>query len=377
MIPAGGVGTYCVLAEIRPLSGGLYGPPTCIRIIPAEGVMKTRLCIFLSVFFIFTVSSYAGGTADEQLRSREVVVYAYDSFVSEWGPGPELKKRFEARTGYTLTLVSCGDAAEVLSRAVREKKAPRADVLLGIDNTLAPQARVADILVPYKPGKAGEIIDAGLAFTEDWLLTPYDWGVFAIIFDTESGITPPQSLEDLAHSRFQGKFILMDPRMSTPGTGFLAWTMAVYGERYPEYWSRLKGNILTLAPGWDSGYGLFVSGEAPLVISYTTSPAYHLEYEQSRRFQALVFPEGHIRQIEGAGIVRNAENRDGAEAFIEFLVSTEAQEVLPVTQWMYPVDPSVPLPESFSASPRIDTVLSLPEDGMRTALTRVLDILSE
>ena len=52
----------------------------------------------------------------------------------------------------------------------------------------------------------------------------------------------------------------MDPRMSTPGAGFLAWTMAVYGERHTDYWERLKPNILTLAPGWDAGYGLFVAG---------------------------------------------------------------------------------------------------------------------
>ncbi len=339
--------------------------------------MKTRLCIVLSILILTSlVHVHALGSAEETNRSGEVVVYAYDSFVSEWGPGPELKRLFEEKTGYTLTLVSCGDAAEVLSRAVREKKQPRADVLLGIDNTLLAQAREADILASYRPTDAEERIPRELILSEDWLLTPYDWGVFCMIYDTESGITPPSSLEDLTAERYRGKIILMDPRMSTPGAGFLAWTMAVYGDRYAEYWERLKPGILTLAPGWDAGYGLFVAGEAPLVISYTTSPAYHLEYEQTTRFQALVFPEGHIRQIEGAGVVRGAGNVDGAQAFIDFLVSREAQKVLPLTQWMYPVDPSLVLPESFSAAPAVKTVLALPEGGIRAGIDRVLDILS-
>lgn len=316
------------------------------------------------------------GSSDVDSRSREIVVYAYDSFVSEWGPGPELKRLFEEKTGYSLTLVSCGDAAEVLSRAVREKMNPRADILVGIDNTLADRARSADILAPYRPADAEKTVPSELVFTDDWLLTPYDWGVFAIIHDTESGVEPPASLEELTSEKYRGKIILMDPRMSTPGAGFLAWTIAVYGERYEEYWRRLKENILTLAPGWDAGYGLFVAGEAPLVISYTTSPAYHLEYEQTERYKALVFPEGHIRQIEGAGMVKGAKNKKGAQAFLDFLLSPEAQNVLPRTQWMYPVNASVPLPESFSVSPKPVRILTLPDTGIHNATERVLDLLS-
>ncbi|WP_255949157.1 thiamine ABC transporter substrate-binding protein [Brucepastera parasyntrophica] len=198
-----------------------------------------------------------------------------------------------------------------------------------------------------------------------------------MIYDTASGITKPESLEDLLNPAYAKKIILMDPRTSTPGAGFLAWTIAVYGDAYPEYWSALKPNILTLAPGWDTGYGLFTAGEAPLVISYTTSPPYHVEYDNTSRFQALIFEEGHVMQIEGMGITANARHPEAAEAFIEFMLTDEAQSVIPQTQWMYPVSETVTLPASFDAAPAARTILSVPAGEVQSAVDRVISILAE
>lgn len=343
--------------------------------------MRTRLFSFSVIAFLLSIAPVrlmAGGAREDSApgRARELVVYAYDSFTAEWGPGPELARRFEAGTGYRVTLISCGDAAQVLSRAALERNSPSADVLVGLDNNLAEAARRQGVLDTYKPAGADRIVPPELRLDSDWLLTPYDWGYFAMIFDTASGLKPPESLEDLTRPEYSKKIILMDPRTSTPGVGFLAWTMAVYGEGYREYWTRLKGNILTMAPGWDSGYGLFTSGEAPLVISYTTSPAYHLEFEGSERYRALIFDQGHPMQIEGLGLVKGAKNPEAARAFIDFMLSDEAQSVLPLTQWMYPVSRTVSLPESYRAAPRAGKTLFAPASGVGDAIDAVISILA-
>jgi len=101
----------------------------------------------------------------------------------------------------------------------------------------------------------------------------------------------------------------MDPRTSTPGLGLLAWTQAVYGDNWEDYWKRLAPSILAMTPGWDTGYGLFTKGEAPLVLSYSTSPAYHKAYENSERYRALVFEEGHPLEIEMAGVLINSKKK--------------------------------------------------------------------
>lgn len=340
--------------------------------------MKTK--IFTFFFFlsliVATGSLAAKGSGDAAAASKEITVYAYDSFTAEWGPGPELVKRFSAKNGYKVNLVSCGDAGQVLSRAVLEKKDPRADVLVGLDNNLIDAARKAGILTAYKPALA-ESVPADLKIAEDWLLTPYDWGQFALIFDTESGIEPPKTLAELADPRFAKKIILMDPRTSTPGTGFLAWTMAVFGKDWPRFWAALKPNVLTVAPGWDAGYSLFTSGEAPLVISYTTSPAYHLEFEGTERFKALIFPEGHVSQIEGLGLAKGAKNPEGAKAFIDFMLTAEGQEVLPLTQFMYPVSPSTALPDSYRAAPKAAKLLSVGSAEVTAAVEEAVTIFAK
>jgi thiamine transport system substrate-binding protein len=52
-------------------------------------------------------------------------------------------------------------------------------------------------------------------------------------------------------------------------------------------------------------------------------------------------------QVEGAGLVKSAKNPDGAKKFIEFLISEDAQNVIPTTQWMYPSNKNIKLPACY------------------------------
>ena len=318
----------------------------------------------------------------QETPKKEVVVYSYDSFVGEWGPGPELEKLFEQKTGLDLVFVDCGDAVQAYNKALLEKDNVRADVIVGIDNNLADKARASGILEPYTPKDAVSNISSTVAsfaqsaLGNDGLLTAYDYGHFAMIYDSESSVPAPSSLEDLTKDIYKKKIILMDGRTSTPGLGFVAWTLAVYGDDYESYWKALAPNILTMTSGWSEGWGMFQNGEAPLCVSYTTSPAYCVEYEDTDRYKTLVFDQGHVLQVEGYGLLKNAPNPDGAKLFMDFLISKEAQEVLPLTQWMYPVNPNVEMPESYkTAAPIPDKTLSVDSAKVNSALEKVSDIL--
>jgi thiamine transport system substrate-binding protein len=322
--------------------------------------MNRRNILFLAALAAFAVLAAAGlGAAPAAERETGLVLYAYDSFVSEWGPAAKVIPRFEALTGAKVTVISAGDAGQTLSRAILEKADPRADLILGIDNNLLARALEEKLLEPYRSPNL-ELVPAALQFDPTHSVTPFDHGWFAVVYDSQAVKEPPASLEDLASPRFKSRLILEDPRTSSPGLGFLLWTIAVYRDRWPDYWRRLAPSVLTVADGWDAAYGMFTAGEAPLVLSYTTSPAYHLEYEQTERYRAAVFQEGHYRQIEGVGILKGAKHPALARRFIDFVLTEEFQQEIPLTNWMYPVNPKTRLPESFRLAPKPAVSLALP-----------------
>ncbi len=337
---------------------------------------KALILIFIGIVLVmmavvFTIPTRRSEGEDSGTRKMEsnpeLVVYAYDSFASEWGPGPQVVELFEENHGITVHIKSVGDAGQVLQRLILEKDDPRADLAIGIDNNLIARAKKEGVLIPYVSSNLSRVPEE-LIIDGEHHVTPYDYGYFSIIYDTEKISDPPESLKELTAPRFKDSLILMDPRTSSPGLGFLLWTVYQYGDAFPEYWDHLKESTLTITEGWDSGYGLFTNGEAPMVLSYTTSPAYHVEYEESSRYQAAIFTEGHYMQIEGMGVVKGAPNPEAAQLFIDFSLTEEFQSVIPLTNWMYPVVPEVPLPKSYEYAPKPEKSFSF--DGETVAENR-------
>jgi thiamine transport system substrate-binding protein len=340
--------SYSFILRDKNCTSGNFG-----SIRPEFFLQKEKGCAMKKIVSVFAlllaVSSLSALGKKEEKQAEEVVVWTYDSFNSEWGPGEEAGKRFFEKTGVTVKWVSHGDAGSVLSRLLLEGKKADADIILGIDQNYAERALNSGLLEAYKPAGAGKI-DQNLLVDKEFRLIPYDYGYFALIYDGEKIKNPPKSLEDLTDPAYEKKLILMDPRTSSPGLGFLLWTKTIYGDGWKDYWKRLAPSILTIAEGWDTGYGLFTAGEAPLVLSYTTSPGYHIEYEGTDRYKAAIFKEGHPAQIEVAGLLAGAKNKENAKKFLDFMLTPEFQDIIPLTNWMYPVI-DIPLPDSFQIHP--------------------------
>jgi thiamine transport system substrate-binding protein len=272
-------------------------------------------------------------------------VYTYDSFAAEWGPGPAIKAGFETACTCVVEFITSDDAIAALRRVQLEGEATNADVLVGLDTAIAGEARATGLFAPH--GLALE----GLTLPAPWTdpdFVPFDYGYFAYVYNTESVPNPPRSFEELIALPDDFKIVIQDPRSSTPGLGNVIWIASAYGERAGEIWSGLKPHILTMTRGWSEAYGLFLSGEADMVLSYTTSPAYHAIAENDSRYAAAEFAEGHVAQVEVAGILKSSQKLELAKRFLTYLVSPEAQKVIPTTNWMYPVvDIGADLPEAF------------------------------
>src|SRR6056297_1290978 len=285
-----------------------------------------------------------------------LTVYTYDSFVTEWGPGPAVEEAFEAQCGCDLQFVGAGDGAALLARLRLEGARTEADVVLGLDTNLTAAAKETGLFAPH--GVEGVSFDVPVDWADDTFL-PFDWGYFAFVYDRERLDTAPADFRELAES--DTSILIQDPRSSTPGLGLLLWVKSAYGDEAPDIWAGLQDNIVTVTKGWSEAYGLFLEGEADMVLSYTTSPAYHLIAEDDPTKAAAEFEEGHYLQIEVAGRIAGSGQAELAGRFLEFMLSEPFQSAIPTTNWMYPaVTPEGGLPEGFDRMIQPDTALLIP-----------------
>ncbi|MDR9426620.1 MAG: thiamine ABC transporter substrate binding subunit [Salibaculum sp.] len=299
------------------------------------------------------LSVIAGLLATSAVAQDNVLtVYTYESFVTEWGPGPVIEEAFEATCDCDLQFEAAGDGAALLSRLQLEGPRTEADIVLGLDTNLTAAARETGLFAEH--GITPEL-DLPVDWADDHFL-PFDWGYFAFVGN--AGDPAPDSLRALADSDIS--IVIQDPRSSTPGLGLLMWVKTIYGDEAPALWQDLSDNIVTVTPGWSEAYGLFLEGEADAVLSYTTSPAYHLIAEEDDSKVAWAFDEGHYMQVEVAGKVAGTDVPDLADQFMAFMLTDAFQSAIPTTNWMYPaVVPEGGLPAGFETLIEPDKALLL------------------
>jgi len=279
---------------------------------------------------------------------RTLTVYTYESFTAEWGPGPAIKKGFEEQCGdCTVEFIPLDSSAGILNRVQLEGNNTRADVVLGLDTNLMAIAQDTDLLAPS--GVDTSKLSLPIEWTSD-IFVPFDYGYFAFVYDSDVLAEPPTSFDTLINAPEDVKIIIQDPRTSTPGLGLLLWIKSVYGEDAASKWEALQPRILTVTKGWSEAYfSLFLNGEAPMVLSYSTSPGYHMEVDKTDRYQAAAFDEGHYLQVEVAALLKQSPNQQLGREFLTYLISKAAQRSIPLGNVMYPViDLESELPASFN-----------------------------
>ena len=296
--------------------------------------MKTILIFFTTLIISFSI--YA----------EKLTVYTYDSFVSEWGPGPIIEKIFEEKHNADVEFVAVDSAATLLNKVILEGDTSKADIVLGLDMNLFDLAEQSELFTTHNINDINNLINLPLKW-ESNKFVPYNYGYFSFVYNEANLETPPKSMDELINST-NARIVIQDPRTSTPGLGLLTWMKALYGDKAGDEWKKLNKKIISVTKGWtDAYYNFFMAGEADMVLSYTTSPAAHIMFEERYDILATTFEEGNYITIEFAGILNNSQNKDLANKFLNFMLSEEFQSVIPSTNIMYPITNIKDLPEAF------------------------------
>ncbi|WP_053707904.1 thiamine ABC transporter substrate-binding protein [Streptomyces sp. NRRL B-3648] len=307
-----------------------------------------------------TLSACGSSDTASSPDSKTVTLVSHNS----WAVSKKVLKDFEKQSGYKVRVLEDGDAGQAVNKAILTKDNPQGDVFFGVDNTLLSRALDNGLFQPYT-AKGLDKVGAAYQLDKDkHRVTPVDYGDICVNYDkayfSEHKLTPPRSFADLAKPQYKNLLVTENAATSSPGLGFLLGSAATFGDHgWQDYWKKLKANGVKVVDGWDQAYyqefsgsseGKKAGGDRPLVVSYASSPPAEVIYAKKRPSTA---PTGVatgtcFRQIEFAGLLGNARNPEGAKAFIDFLVSREFQEDMPLNMFVYPVLRGAEVPAEFT-----------------------------
>lgn len=298
------------------------------------------------------IGACSDGGAGETPESLTLI--AHDSFA---GTAEETGAfdPFTAETGIDVEIVAAGDAGSLVNQAILTRDNPLADVLFGVDDTFLSRALDEAIFVEHK---AEGIDDVDPSFIDrEFRVTPIDFGDVCINYDKSwfetSQIQVPTDLEDLEANLYARHFTVEHPATSSPGLAFMLATIDVFGEDgWLDYWAGLRDAGVNVVSDWDSAYyGEFTryGGESSLVVSYASSPPAEVIFAEEPLETAPtgVIEAGCYRQVEYAGVLDGTEYPDAAGDLVDFMLSVEFQETIPLNWFVFPVNDEADLPQEF------------------------------
>ncbi|WP_298129048.1 thiamine ABC transporter substrate-binding protein [Micropruina sp.] len=312
-------------------------------------------------------SGPASSSASAPTESKKLTVVTHDSFALS----DELKKEFADSTGYAVTYVQPGDGGALVNQLILSKDSPLGDVVYGIDNTFAGRALAEGVVTPYTPASVPESV-AKLAADDSGRLTAIDLGDVCVNADkkwfADKKLALPATLNDLTKPEYKDLLVVENPASSSPGLAWLTATVGAQGDPgYLEYWKALKNNGVKVVKGWTEAYSTEFSGSSgkgsrPLVVSYSTSPAFEVP-KGGKESNTTALLQTCFRQVEYAGVIAGAQNEVGARKFIDFLLTKKVQADIPGEMYMYPADSSVELPKDWQRfAPLAEQPFSVPAE---------------
>jgi thiamine transport system substrate-binding protein len=300
-------------------------------------------------------------------QDNVLTVVTHDSFaVSE-----DVLAAFEAQTGITIEILRGGDAGVMVNQSILSKDNPLGDVMYGVDNTFLSRALDNDLFVPYESALLSNVPDE-FALDTEHRVTPVDYGDVCLNYDVsyfeENDLELPENLFDLTKPEYAGQLVVENPASSSPGLAFLLATVAQFGTpendvgedgyTYIDYWVDLKANDVLAVDDWTTAYyGEFSGstgseGTRPLALSYASSPpveVYFMETPPDSAPTGAIVADGMcFRQIEFVGILDGTDNLEAAQQFVDFMLSVEFQEDMPLQMFVFPVNENAELPEVFT-----------------------------
>ena len=251
--------------------------------------------------------------------SGKVTVY----MPSPSGLADKLAEAFTAKTGVEVEQFQ-GTTGEILARLEAEQANPVADVVILASWSDGLSMKADGQLESYTPANA-ELINEGW-IDSDSTLFGYSASAVGVIYNTTVVSELNADWAELADEQYKDMIAIPDPEKSGACKDFLAGlvTGVEDGEAIMQSWA---DNGLTVPGANKAALEAVTTGEKGILIAGVDYNAYS-SIAKGEPLSIYYPASGTVVNPRPAMILKTAPNMDNAKAFIDFLFSDEAQQLV-------------------------------------------------
>ncbi len=318
-------------------------------------MIKMKNIVFLLLVFTVLVGCKNDSKSSDETTLNQLNVYTHRHYDSD----KQLFEMFEKETGIKVNVIN-SKADELIQKMVLEGEQSPADVLITVDAGRLHMAKEKGLLQPVKNTA---VIDSILS--PNLVDKDYEWIALTkrarILVYAKDRIDPTElsSYEDLVLPKWEGK-LLFRSSSNIYNQSLMASIVANDGEDIAKKWAQgMVKNQARKPKGNDRDQvKAIAAGEGDIAIVNTYYVGKMLNSNDRVELEAadkvgVFFPNQKDRgthiNISGIGIAKHSPNPEAANQLIHFLLNEEAQKVFALSNYEYPVNPSVENSEILKA----------------------------
>ncbi|WP_407427154.1 ABC transporter substrate-binding protein [Treponema sp.] len=311
--------------------------------------MKKTVFIFSAVTMLFSVLLFSCDEKKQETLKIYSIIHDEET--------EALTSLFTKKTGIPVSYLRA-TTGEIVNRVISEKDEPMADILLGGASSYHIQADKAGALETYESPSAKNLPSYAVSSDNTWTgfcVLTLGIGVNEKRFAEKfPGIQIPSTWEDLLNPAFKGEIVMTNPAASSTGYLFVQNQLQRLGdEKGWDYLISLSKNIGQFPDSGSAPAKLLGTGEYAIGISYLHAIA---KYNAQGFGLKPVAPPQSVGDVDCIAILKNAKNLSAAKKFVDFMLSSEAQELMGLITFTIPVNPEAKSQEGSVSISELDLI---------------------
>lgn len=257
----------------------------------------------------------------EKTLSGKLVVYS----AGPEGLANKIQEGFEAKTGVKVEMFQ-GTTGKILARMEAEQSNPVVDVVVLASLPSMQGMKNDGLLLPYPEAVNSDKLVSDWS-DADGSYFSYSASALGIVYNTKKVSTPPTSWEDLGKAEWKGLVNIPDPSLSGSALDFMTGYLSAKGDSGWDLFNQYKSNEVAMAGANQEALDPVITGAKSIVAAGVDYMAY--KAKAGGEPVDIVYPaEGTVISPRPAAIIKTSPNVDNAKAFIDYLLSDEAQSLV-------------------------------------------------